>query len=412
MRGKDLKLLLFSFILIACLGIALPPKAICLKLDVYAKLDLEKKGGKEELAPEESDLSKEAKENGNKESEFKEINIKEEFEKWKKVLSSVEEVVRKSEEKQAFVLLWQAKELFMKAKIDDEQGKIDKVLSFLQEMAEFISKANNLACSSLDLSKKITLRLIYLNKLILEVENLLINEPNKEMVEKAKNLLWKAKKTQVQSRMFLDDREKEKALSCLNEGAAYLKEALLDLGKDEQLDNRELAYLRLVKLATLIAETEKRLRSVNHKQAQDIFNDVLQVRKLALKAFKEEDYWKALEGTKISTNLISKVSKAIEVIPHHNKDRNKDDNKGNALKEGDPSRLVYLELGKGWGLIKKAKERLSLNKDNRLQKILTLSEKYFSKAYQCYQNKDLKEAMSNLRLSKSFALKVLEIANE
>ncbi|MDI6785811.1 MAG: hypothetical protein QMD92_03785 [bacterium] len=222
---------------------------------------------------------------------------------------ATETLVRESKEEEAFILLWQAKELHTKAKINLARGKNSEALEDLERIPVLISKAAYIAKTSIRLTKKLNWRISHLEKLIHKTEDYLKEELDKEIAKEIKNLLQNAKESRIRANIFLARREKEKALYNVNEGLKYAQKALSNINKSNLLniEEEETTRLELIRLENLISKAEKKVNEISDDKAKNALVDAKKIELIALKFFQEKNYKKTLENIRVASNFAYKA---------------------------------------------------------------------------------------------------------
>lgn len=404
------------------------------------------------------------------------LSIEDKIKKYQNDISATETLVRESGEEEAFVILWQAKELYTKAEINLGKGESSKALTDLEEISSLISKAAYIAENSIKLTKKLNGRISHLERLIYKVEDFLKEELDKEIAEETKDLLWRAKESRMRANISLARGEKEKALYNINEGLKHAQKALSNINRGNLLDIEETIQLELIRLENLISKAEKGINESNNSKIKEALVDAKKMELMALKFFQEKDYRRTLESIRKASNLAYKamgiegeekahsnvlaaemdqldkvlmdaqnineeirnkeakelLDKAIElhknafislyVTEDYNQAKKEIEEalkygflsieKAKEGKEEDISHIAQKQLQEGKELIEEAKDKVVSTKNKEARNVLNLSEKYFNKAADCFKNKDFQKTIDNIEAAKSFAIEAIKLAQE
>lgn len=404
------------------------------------------------------------------------LSTEDKIKKYQNDISMTETLVRESGEEEAFIILWQAKELHTKAEINLAKGESSKALANLKEVPSLISKASYIAKNSTELTKKLNWRISHLEKLIYKIEDYLKEELDKEIAKETKNLLWGAKESRIRANIFLARGEKEKALHNVNEGLKNAQKALSNINRGNLLDIEETTQLELIRLENLISKAEKRVNETSSYEVKNALVEAKKIELMALKSFQEKDYKKTLESIRIASNLayramgieseekvrsnvlaaeINQLDKVLIDAQNINKEVRSKEAKEfldkatelhkdalislyatedydqakkeieEALKYGflsiekakegkkeDLSHIAQKQLQEGRKLIEEAKDKVVSTENKEARNVLNLSEKYFNKASDYFEDKKFQEAIDNIETSKSFAIKAIKLAQE
>ncbi|MBU1152858.1 hypothetical protein KKB84_02665 [bacterium] len=227
-------------------------------------------------------------------------------------ISKVELIVRESGEEEAFILLWQAKQIYTKTSISLAKNETTKALEDLKEISTLMAKARQVAERSVNFTKKLNWRISHLEKLICKIEDYLKEGLDQETIDKIKKWLWKAKESKTRANILLALRENEKTLYHINEGLNYAQKALFYISQSNLLDIEEATQFELLRLEDLISKTENKITEtssdkISGDKIKNVIRDAKKVELMALKAFKRKDFKEALENIRKAANLAYQV---------------------------------------------------------------------------------------------------------